>query len=271
MGDVHGDLDATRRALRLAGAIDAADTWIGGKLVVVQTGDQLDRGDDERKILDLFARLRDEAQRAGGEFISLNGNHELMNVGFDFRYVTRAGFDTFADVKPETPDGDARIRGLAEEARGRGAAFAPGGSYAKKLAEQNLFVKVGQHVFVHGGIAPRHVNYGLGKMNREAKDFLLGKAREAPPVVVGEDGPVWLRTYSAAPGREECATLESALTLLGARAMVMGHTVQRGGVSDACDKRAYRIDVGMARYYGGPIQVLEIVGDRVTVLREGGQ
>src|SRR5262245_15699758 len=34
IGDLHGDLDAARRALRLAGAIDANDKWIGGKLVV---------------------------------------------------------------------------------------------------------------------------------------------------------------------------------------------------------------------------------------------
>ena len=54
IGDLHGDLDACRRALRLGGAIDDADRWIGGDLVVVQTGDQLDRGDDEQAIIDLF-------------------------------------------------------------------------------------------------------------------------------------------------------------------------------------------------------------------------
>src|SRR4051812_23194950 len=56
IGDLHGDLDATRRVLRLAGAIDASDRWIGGALVVVQTGDMLDRGDGERAIVDLFDR-----------------------------------------------------------------------------------------------------------------------------------------------------------------------------------------------------------------------
>src|SRR5688500_6932282 len=56
IGDLHGDLAATRRALRLAGAIDEHDRWIGGDLVVVQTGDQLDRGDDEQAIVDLLGR-----------------------------------------------------------------------------------------------------------------------------------------------------------------------------------------------------------------------
>ena len=69
IGDVHGDLSATRRALVLAGAIDQTDRWIGGGLVIVQVGDQLDRGDDEQEILELLDRLRDEAEVAGGRFI----------------------------------------------------------------------------------------------------------------------------------------------------------------------------------------------------------
>jgi hypothetical protein len=98
IGDVHGDIEATRRALRLAGAIDENDRWIGGKLVVVQTGDQLDRGDNEQAILDLFTRLVEEAAQAGGAFHVLNGNHELMNAKLDLRYVTKGGFEDFRDA-----------------------------------------------------------------------------------------------------------------------------------------------------------------------------
>ena len=69
MGDVHGDYDAAISALKLAGAIDDNLRWIGGDLTIVQTGDQLDRGDQERAILDLFERIADEAHEAGGAFI----------------------------------------------------------------------------------------------------------------------------------------------------------------------------------------------------------
>ncbi|HQY65062.1 MAG TPA: calcineurin, partial [Polyangiaceae bacterium] len=51
IGDIHGDLRAARRALRTAGAIDERDAWVGGKLVVVQTGDQIDRGKEDREVL----------------------------------------------------------------------------------------------------------------------------------------------------------------------------------------------------------------------------
>lgn len=36
IGDVHGDIEKTRRAFRLAGATDENDRWVGGQLVVVQ-------------------------------------------------------------------------------------------------------------------------------------------------------------------------------------------------------------------------------------------
>jgi hypothetical protein len=41
--------------------------------------------------------------------------------------------------------------------------------------------------------------------------------------------------------------------------MVVGHTVQPHGITSACDGTLWRIDVGLATYYGGPIQVLELV------------
>nr|MDA3865108.1 metallophosphoesterase [Deltaproteobacteria bacterium] len=66
IGDLHGDLDVARQTLQLAGAINKSGKWIGKKLIVVQTGDILDKGDQEKKIINLFARLKKEAARKGG-------------------------------------------------------------------------------------------------------------------------------------------------------------------------------------------------------------
>ena len=40
--------------------------------------------------------------------------------------------------------------------------------------------------------------------------------------------------------------------------MVVGHTVQQQGITSACDGKLWRIDVGLAEVYGGPIEVLEV-------------
>jgi hypothetical protein len=251
IGDLHGDLDASRRALRLAGAIDEADAWIGGTLTVVQTGDVLDRGDEDREIGQLLARLRGEASAAGGELITLSGNHELMNTMLTFDYVTPGGFTSFG--------------GRAQRAE----AFRPGGDLARQLAEQPIVIKVGDNVFAHGGILPEHVRYGLDRMNDEIQSFMRGELASAPSVATDGNGVLWTRFYSNFPGPAECQELAVALRELGAKRMIVGHTPQLQGISSACEERVLRIDTGVSRFYlSGPLEVLEIEGDSVRVLRE---
>jgi hypothetical protein len=268
IGDLHGDLDAAKRVLRLAGATDAKGAWIGGRLLVVQTGDEIDRADDDRAVLDLFEALKGEAAKAGGEVVAMAGNHEIMNASFDFRYVTPGAFTTFSDVKPKNDGVAAALEHLDGKERGRAAAFAPGGPYATMIAKRPVIYRAGETMFVHGGILPKHVSYGIDRINDEARAWLLGEKSDPPRALTSEDGPLWSRMYSAATGRPECATLNETLTALGAKRMVMGHTVQRNGINAACDGRAWRIDVGMSKVYEGPIQALAIEGDVVTVLKE---
>ena len=48
IGDVHGDEGALIACLRMSKCIDTDGNWCGGKTHVVQIGDILDRGDEER-------------------------------------------------------------------------------------------------------------------------------------------------------------------------------------------------------------------------------
>ena len=59
---------------------------------------------------------------------------------------------------------------------------------------------------------------------------------------------------------------DDALAVVHAHRMVVGHTVQDAGITSACDGRIWRIDVGLARVYGGPIQVLEITAAGTRIL-----
>ncbi len=256
IGDVHGDLSAFRAALRLGGAIDAEDRWAGGELVVVQVGDVLDRGDDEPEVLALVERLETEARAAGGRFIALHGNHEVMNGALDFRYVTPEGFTDFDAFRRDASPTLAAA--LARAMRGRAAAFVPGGRYARVFAHRNVVVKVGDTVFLHGGLHPRWAAVGMEPINRSARAFFLGEAALAP-ALQSQDGPVWYRGYAMNAADETCRTLDAALETVGAARMVIGHTVQPQGINAACDGRVWRIDVGLARHYGGPVEVLEMV------------
>jgi hypothetical protein len=264
IGDLHGDLASAREAFVLAGATDTDGHWIGGDLIVVQLGDQTDRGDDEREILDWFGALRAEAAAAGGEFHALLGNHEQKNAQLDLRYVTPGGFTDFADVP--CPATATACSTAPDAVRGRVAAFAPGGPYARSLAEHDVVLVLDGTVFVHGGLLPQYAQLGVDALNDGVSAWLRGEA-DVPAFVEGEDSPVWSRRFAMDTTDADCTTLATTLDLLGAERMVVGHTVQQSGITSACGDRVWRVDVGLADYYGGTTQVLEIVGDDVRVLR----
>ncbi len=258
LGDVHGDVEAVRTVLMDAQIVDRAGRWVAGDTVVVQVGDQLDRGNDERIILDWFESLRLEAAEAGGAFLPLIGNHEVMNVVGNLTYVTAAGFAEFADIVGPLP---ADRAAPPPEQQGRAVAFAPGGPYARVLAEHNVYAVVGDTVFVHGGLSLAHVEYGLDRLNRETRAWMAGEAA-MPALLYDGSGPLWIRTYGYEPLPEACAALDVLLAAVPAERLVVGHTVQHdAGVNSACDGRVWRVDVGLSAYYGGAPQALEIMDD----------
>lgn len=264
MGDVHGDVEAARGALKLAGVIDNEDTWIGGETHIVQVGDQLDRGDQEQEILDLFEVLRVQAKDAGGGFFPLLGNHETMNVQLDLRYVTDGGFADFSNI--EFDPNDSVIQSYPEEQRGRVAAFRPGGPYAKILSEHVMILQLDGTIFVHGGVLPEHLDVGIDVINSETSAWMRGDQPE-PTVLQASDSPVWSRHFSSDTDDDACALLDEVLTRTGAKRMVVAHTVQ-SEINAACNEQVWRVDVGLAAYYGGTPQVLEIMNNEVKVITE---
>jgi Calcineurin-like phosphoesterase len=265
IGDLHGDVGALADALRAANAVDERGHWSGGSLVVVQTGDVLDRGDGEQRIIDWLEQLEQEASAAGGEVIWLLGNHELMNAAGDFRYVTPGGFADFEDV----PELDLRsAAALPPQMRARAAAFhtAPPGPYARILAGQATVRIIGDTLFSHAGVLPAW-SAKLEELNREADCWLQGTTApdQLPAALVDQTSPVWTRALGG--DAVDCAAVREVLSSLGVRRMVVGHTVQAQGITSACEGALWRIDVGLAAPYGGPIEVLELSKGSARVVR----
>ena len=248
LGDIHGDLTALRGALKLAGAIDEKDQWIGGDRIVVLTGDYLDRGDDEKEIWTLLLSLQAQAAAGGGAVYPLLGNHELLNAQGDLDSVSARGKTAFD-----------------EPGKTRRQLFAPGGKLALLLATRKVTLVVGRTVFVHGGITTTQARRGLDELNLAASEFLTGKR---PALDFDVNSMLWLRHYSSGvPSAEICEELAATLKMIDADRMVMGHTPQKT-INAACGGLAWRIDVGLSKTYGsnGP-EVLVIDGDQVSVKR----
>lgn len=263
IGDLHGDITALRSALLAGQLIDRHGRWIGGKTIVVQTGDQIDRGDSDREVLDLLEYVDAFARETGGALYALNGNHEIMNAQGYLRYVTTAGFAAFENVAGLDLDDEA-LADVSSRKRARVAAFRPGGPYARLLARRNVVMLVGDTVFVHGGVLPQYAT-AADELNRQTRAWLRGQIDEPPPALLAPDGPLWSRDF--AEDNTNCELLAQTLTQMSASRMVVGHTTQDAGINADCDGRVWRLDVGMSEHYGGPVQVLEIDGANVRVLK----
>jgi hypothetical protein len=198
IGDVHGDFDDFVAILKRVGLIDAPYHWTGGKTTLVQVGDLLDRGPKPREAMDLLMSLEKEALQAGGRVVSLLGNHEMMNIMGDLRYVTAVNYASFADANSEERQRFAyqaymKWRGshaallaelpqpmeLTEEewmARHPAGfieqreAFGPKGSYGKWLREHSALADIGGVIFLHGGIHPDLAKMKLDAINAQIRD-----------------------------------------------------------------------------------------------------
>jgi hypothetical protein len=268
IGDLHSDIQATRKAFQLAGATDENDVWIGGALTIVQLGDMIGRSDDERQVLDFLFAIRQQAHAAGGMVHLLVGNHEVMGGRVDNQAIGVNPFPGYEDLT-DLDLSDARLQLLAEFAKKRGAALMSGGPYAKRFAELPTVLQLGGTVYVHGGVVPRWAEYGLDKINAEVSHWLFGNCAEPDSSLGVDNGDkvMWTRQFSSAVDATDCAVLEQSLAILGAKRMIVAHSVQ-STITGYCDGKVWAVDVGMSRFYGGPIEVLEIVGDEVlTVLR----
>lgn len=196
VGDVHGAYDSLVRTLGNAGILDAEGGWAAGAAHLVVTGDFLDRGPDSRRVMDLLMRLEGEAAEAGGRVHVLLGNHEVMNLVGDLRYVSAAEYSAFADEESPAE----RARGLAVFSASRVGtldkaalnvefekrappgffahrrAFAPDGRYGRWLLEKPFIVVVNDTAFVHGGLSPMVTELGLDGINGGLKAELASYA-----------------------------------------------------------------------------------------------
>jgi len=183
IGDVHGDFDDFTFILKRVGITGEGNHWSGGHATLVQTGDLVDRGPKERDVLELMISLEKEAPLAGGRVVALLGNHEMMNLMGDLRYVTSEIYASFATADSDQlrksayqeylkwQKDNSRIlakthdpllelseqdwfakhpTGFIEQRR----AFSRDGVYGKWIRKRPAVEKNNGSIFLHGGIAP---------------------------------------------------------------------------------------------------------------------
>jgi hypothetical protein len=239
-------------------------------------------------------RLEGEARKAGGRVHALLGNHEVMNMLGDLRYLNAEEYEAF-----RTPDSEALrdrfVRSATDRAKARAKeagepfdeaayrakllaqaplgfvertqAFSADGTYGKWLRARPVVAKVNGVVFVHGGLTPEVAALGCGEINARVKRELtqdLEKTLQDPlaTLAAGENGPLWYRGLAKDDESILAPRVEQVLQSLGARAIVVGHSVSGNGrILARFGGRVVGIDVGMADTYGRNLAALEVGAD----------
>jgi hypothetical protein len=202
IGDVHGGLTEFEAILRQTGLINARGQWAGGRTVLVQTGDVVDRGPKSRACLDLLMALERQAQRQNGRVVALLGNHEVMAMSGDMAYVSPEDYQSFATERSERIREEAyrdyldyvtarreqaedasvveeipREKWMAEHPLGffeRRDAFGPLGAYGRWLRGHDAVYQSRDIAFVHGGLSPNFSFQDIRDLNEQMRAALAG-------------------------------------------------------------------------------------------------
>lgn len=256
IADIHGDLEQAHAALRLCGLTSEAEGsphWTAGEnnATLVQTGDLVDRGPDSLKVIELFSRLQHQAKEAGGRVELLLGNHEVLNMEGDYRYVH--------------PDELQHAGGV----QAWGSMFDPvSGGIGRVVSQHPTAVVAGagpcRTLFVHAGLrselllGPQHsARARLADLNTRMR-HTLAHARQPRGAFVGltgDDGPVWYRGFALQREESVCADLRATLQSVGAWRMIVGHTItpDHTRALPRCAGLLQMMDVGMSKAYYGSL------------------
>ncbi|KAF9183196.1 hypothetical protein BGZ50_004388 [Haplosporangium sp. Z 11] len=248
VGDLHSDLPQTLAVLRLANVIDEDANWSGGQDTLVQTGDIVDRGPDTIAVYNLFDKLRNQAKEVGGKVVNVYGNHEVMNLGQDLRYVTEEDYESFGGREKRKQAWNVRTGWLG------------------KMIYKNFnitHIQNGHTVFTHGDMEPEWARLGSDTMNHLAQEAIWYSNYQAPIFRGTGKCPIWSRSNAMQDGgaEETCRRVNAAKKALGVNRLISGHTPQyrTGKILSICDGGYMVIDVGISKYYGGHLAALEIL------------
>lgn len=214
VSDIEGNFESFRRFLVSQKVMDEKYNWTFGKGHLVLVGDFFDRGPNVTEVLWLIYDLEDKAKAAGGYVHFILGNHEIMNMSNDHRYV-HPKYMRNADLYQEPYVNW----------------YKASTELGRWLSTKNVVERIGDFIFVHGGLAPdlNYIDKTLSEINNTMRPFYFIQEDvfriddEILKFLFDANGPIWNRNYVMMHAQD--VEIEESLRKFGGKHVVVGHTM----------------------------------------------
>ncbi len=205
------------------------------------SGDVFDRGGQQTEALWAIYRLAQEARAAGGSVQLVLGNHENMVLRGDLRYQPAKYLAVAKLLFRSVPE----LYGADTE-------------LGRWLRSRATVLKLGDTLFVHGGISPdlprmapelAALNTKVRTRLADSRDALKDDAQAS--WLFATNGPLWYRGYFRLP-RASPAEVDALLKRFEVKRIVVGHTT-RDEVVSLYGGRVIGIDAALKDGAGGEV------------------
>jgi peroxiredoxin len=221
LSDIEGNFDTFRKLLQANQIIDDQFNWVFGKGHLVFAGDMFDRGIQVTECLWLVYVLEEKAKAAGGYVHFVLGNHEIMNLQGDHRYVN----DKYKENAKQM--GKTLLQLYIENSE-----------LGRWLRTKNIVEKIGDLLFAHGGISAEmsKLKISVAEINKLARPNYANRQVDYKDVntntiMSSKIGPFWYRGYYGPKSKAAEAAVDSVLRNFNIRHIITGHTIVADTIS----------------------------------------
>jgi hypothetical protein len=248
ISDIEGNFDAFRKLLLAGKVMDEKFEWTFGDGHLVLAGDFFDRGDQVTEVLWLVYMLEDKAKKAGGYVHFVLGNHEIMNMSADLRYVHPKYMENAGLMKEDYNN-----------------LFSLNSELGRWLRTKNVIERIGGVLYTHGGISRQvnNIDWQMQDINSIARPFYADTTFAYPnletDLLYSEAGPFWYRGYYTGDRTAIPQILDSTLQKFRLDLVVTGHTPVADTVSVWYNGKLINTDTPHAK---GKSEALLIEGNK---------
>lgn len=207
--DIHGNFDLFVTLLLQYKVVDQNLNWNFNTNHLIINGDVFDRGDKVTEIFWLIYKLEKQAEKQGGKVHFVLGNHELMVLNRDFRYVNDKYIKT-SKIFRTTYD----------------QFFAENTVLGRWLRSKPIMFSINDILFTHAGISQEFVKrkFTIEGVNKKFLDLDYHLPKDSDQLFLeGTNGPFWYRGYFKDKNFNEYK-LDRILKYFNKNYLVIGHT-----------------------------------------------